>query len=666
MMINLSTQPPPPPEEVYFSPSNDTSSTTGTTNAAASLPTKSTTSFYTASNMLPHLQNQEFFNAIETRYSLTGPFAVAEQPMKLNFQVSMPLNLTLQLQQPSKKKPILNIMAISVSQLPTMINAHTLIVDVRSFVKYSQAHILSSINIAVPNTILKRPSFTLDKVSGVIISEIDRNAWKSAVQDTVAQIIFYDEQSETVNENNAIYYLCQKLEEIGHKGVLGYIKGSLPPSALATSTTVPFANDACNPFFSNIRQNMELCHGSIKERFPVRFPRQAEFDADTGLVRFLNNDEKRVVRHCAGISSADELHIMLPPWMRRVIDPELGPKYMAESYETIERIEQKRLQHVMAHHSKVSNNLTDHPFSIVAGIEKGTLNRYTNVWPFEYTRVKFAESETHINDYINASFIQYIDCETAQISTPSASTNDVPTLLSLNEQNESCLSGRHYRRYISTQGPLPTTFNDFWQVVWEQNSRVIVMLTKEEEMNRIKCHRYWPSEIDKVETFGLIQIKLLSQDEFVSKSNGDVADLEEGFVVRRFQLQQNDKVRTVHHFQYKGWQDFGVPNDPLGVLGLVSLVDREQRAYESAEAVGPMIVHCSAGCGRTGAFCTIDTLISRLKDKNYLTPEEQMGELDLLFQTVAKFREQRVSMVQTLRQYVFCYEAVLWWMLGYE
>ncbi|KAI9259841.1 protein-tyrosine phosphatase-like protein [Helicostylum pulchrum] len=645
----------------------------------------------------------------------------------------MPLNLTLQLQQPSKKKPILNIMAISVSQLPTMINAHTLIVDVRSFVKYSQAHILSSINIAVPNTILKRPSFTLDKVSGVIISEIDRNAWKSAVQDTVAQIIFYDEQSETVNENNAIYYLCQKLEEIGHKGVLGYIKGgmstffkshanqctsgkkptsltssaslssptvpptpdlsglppvvlgsclstrrlkkrpieglhlgSLPPSALATSTTVPFANDACNPFFSNIRQNMELCHGSIKERFPVRFPRQAEFDADTGLVRFLNNDEKRVVRHCAGISSADELHIMLPPWMRRVIDPELGPKYMAESYETIERIEQKRLQHVMAHHSKVSNNLTDHPFSIVAGIEKGTLNRYTNVWPFEYTRVKFAESETHINDYINASFIQYIDCETAQISTPSASTNDVPTLLSLNEQNESCLSGRHYRRYISTQGPLPTTFNDFWQVVWEQNSRVIVMLTKEEEMNRIKCHRYWPSEIDKVETFGLIQIKLLSQDEFVSKSNGDVADLEEGFVVRRFQLQQNDKVRTVHHFQYKGWQDFGVPNDPLGVLGLVSLVDREQRAYESAEAVGPMIVHCSAGCGRTGAFCTIDTLISRLKDKNYLTPEEQMGELDLLFQTVAKFREQRVSMVQTLRQYVFCYEAVLWWMLGYE
>lgn len=90
-----------------------------------------------------------------------------------------------------------------------------------------------------------------------------------------------------------------------------------------------------------------------------------------------------------------------------------------------------------------------------------------------------------MNDYINASFVQYIDFETAPISTPTASTNEVPTLLSLNEQDNSCQTGRHYRRYISTQGPLPTTFNDFWQITWEQNSRMIVMLTKEEEMNRV-------------------------------------------------------------------------------------------------------------------------------------------------------------------------------------
>lgn len=104
----------------------------------------------------------------------------------------------------------------------------------------------------------------------------------------------------------------------------------------------------------------------------------------------------------------------------------------------------------------------------------------------EYTRVKLEKGNpANSNDYINASFIQYIDCDTAKISTPSLSSTDIPNILSLNEQSQSCLSGRHYRKYISTQGPLPTTFDAFWEMTWEQNTRLIVMLTKEEEMNRV-------------------------------------------------------------------------------------------------------------------------------------------------------------------------------------
>lgn len=173
-----------------------------------------------------------------------------------------------------------------------------------------------------------------------------------------------------------------------------------------------------------------------------------------------------------------------------------------------------------------------------------------------------------------------------------------------------------------------------------------------------------------MEIFGPTKVTLLSQNELLSKSamtDGNVLDLEEGYIVRRFNLEQNGEIRTMHHFQYKGWQDFGVPNDPLGTLELVSLVNQEQNKYESMlDNVGPMVVHCSAGCGRTGAFCTIDTVISRLNDRRYLDNEERLGEIDMIFQTVSKFREQRVSMVQTLRQYVFCYEAILWWMLGYK
>lgn len=389
----------------------------------ASISTKTTAPFYTASSMLPHLQNQEFFNAIESRYSIAGPFAVdQQQQIKLNFQVSAPLKLNV----PPKKKFDINVESVNIPQLLLLMNNGILLIDVRSFVKYSQLHICTSINIAAPNTILKRPSFTLEKVSGVIISEQDRRSWENSIQNDKSHIVFYDQQSENINDNSAIYYLCLKLREIGHQGMLGFLKGilfiyywfdlqsiisfpyvhatdtcsfifiiilliggmsaffkdhpnqctsgressnamasslsspsvpptpglsGLPPVVLGsclsnrrlkkrpieglhlgslpqpimTPSAVSFTNDAFNPFFSNIRQNMELCHGSIKERFPVRFPNLVDYDPNTGLVQFSNTDQK--MRDCSDLPN------VIPPWMRKAIDPELGPKNIAESYE---------------------------------------------------------------------------------------------------------------------------------------------------------------------------------------------------------------------------------------------------------------------------------------------------------------------------------------------
>lgn len=110
------------------------------------------------------------------------------------------------------------------------------------------------------------------------------------------------------------------------------------------------------------------------------------------------------------------------------------------------------------------------------------LSRY-----LEYTRVKLVNHKPESTDYINASYIQYIDVSPAELpSQDGNNSNDgIPRLESLSSQNESSMSTRTYRRYISTQGPLPATFRDFYTAVWEQNSLVIVMLTKEEEMNRV-------------------------------------------------------------------------------------------------------------------------------------------------------------------------------------
>ena len=112
-----------------------------------------------------------------------------------------------------------------------------------------------------------------------------------------------------------------------------------------------FENQAFNPFFSNIRQNMELSHGPIRERFPIRLPIQHPDPKDG------------------------------PEWLRNTLG-EQGAQYLAETYEKLERTEQRRLQNIMHFHSKHTDNASDFPFSIVAGIEMGALNRYTNIWPF--------------------------------------------------------------------------------------------------------------------------------------------------------------------------------------------------------------------------------------------------------------------------------------------
>ncbi|KAI7854881.1 protein-tyrosine phosphatase-like protein [Circinella umbellata] len=436
--------------------------------------------------------------------------------------------------------------------------------------------------------------------------------------------------------------------------------GSLPSSVSApgpfSAPTVAMNNQQFNPFFSNIRQNMELSHGSIKERFPIRLPSSSSCQVDMATGRVT----KRQLRQ--GLS-------VVPTWLRDMFNSNEGPRKLAELYEVIERTEQRRLQSVMAHHSKVTTNLEEHPFSIVAGIEMGALNRYTNIWPFEYTRVKLKSYAPGSTGYINASFIEYIDCDPATIASPSASLeNSVPALRSLSDQRNISPTGRHYRRYISTQGPLPTTFGDFWTVVWEQETRVIVMLTKEEEMNRIKCHRYWPSNVGESIVYGPVKVTLISKTAHASSSPSPEST-EDQTLIREFAIEkEGQERRTVHHIQYMGWMDFGVPDDPVGTLELVKLADEIQSKWEQQKA-GPMIVHCSAGCGRAGAFCAIDTVIHRLRSSSSclerLCESEQLGELDMMYQTVAKFREQRVSMVQTLRQFVFCYEAILWWILGY-
>ncbi|XP_032419186.1 protein tyrosine phosphatase receptor type Db isoform X17 [Xiphophorus hellerii] len=227
-------------------------------------------------------------------------------------------------------------------------------------------------------------------------------------------------------------------------------------------------------------------------------------------------------------------------------------------------------------------------------------NRYANVIAYDHSRVILSSIDgVPGSDYINANYID---------------------------------GYRRQNAYIATQGPLPETFGDFWRMVWEQHTANIVMMTKLEEKSRVKCDQYWPTR--GTETYGLIQVTLLDTVELATYSMRTFALYKSG---------SNEK-REVRHFQFTAWPDHGVPEHPTPFLAFL----RRVKACNPPDA-GPMIVHCSAGVGRTGCFIVIDGMTERIKHEKTV---DTYGHVTLM-------RSQRNYMVQTEDQYIFIHDALL-------
>ncbi|KAM8839207.1 receptor-type tyrosine-protein phosphatase F isoform 4-T7 [Synchiropus picturatus] len=227
-------------------------------------------------------------------------------------------------------------------------------------------------------------------------------------------------------------------------------------------------------------------------------------------------------------------------------------------------------------------------------------NRYANVIAYDHSRVVLTPVDAVPgSDYINANYID---------------------------------GYRKQNAYIATQGPLPETLSDFWRMVWEQRSNTIVMMTRLEEKSRVKCDQYWP--IRGTETYGMIQVTML-----------DTVDLAT-YSVRTFALYKNgsSEKREVRQFQFMAWPDHGVPEYPTPILAFL----RRVKACNPPDA-GPMVVHCSAGVGRTGCFIVIDAMLERMKHEKSVD----------IYGHVTCMRAQRNYMVQTEDQYIFIHEALL-------
>ncbi|XP_037837887.1 receptor-type tyrosine-protein phosphatase S isoform X4 [Kryptolebias marmoratus] len=256
-------------------------------------------------------------------------------------------------------------------------------------------------------------------------------------------------------------------------------------------------------------------------------------------------------------------------------------------------LEFKRLANTKAHTSRfVTANLPCNKFK----------NRLVNIMPYETTRVCLQPIRgLEGSDYINSSYID---------------------------------GYRQQRGYIATQGPLAETTEDFWRMLWEHNSTIVVMLTKLREMGREKCHQYWPAErsaryqyfvVDPMAEYNMPQ-----------------------YILREFKVTdaRDGQSRTVRQFQFTDWPEQGVPKSGEGFIDFIGQVHKTKEQFGQD---GPITVHCSAGVGRTGVFITLSIVLERMRYE---------GAVDI-FQTVKMLRTQRPAMVQTEDEYQFCYQAAL-------
>ncbi|XP_058466435.1 receptor-type tyrosine-protein phosphatase F [Malaya genurostris] len=251
-----------------------------------------------------------------------------------------------------------------------------------------------------------------------------------------------------------------------------------------------------------------------------------------------------------------------------------------------------------------SEQLVNETVTFFVAKENEKKNRYLGILPYDANRVPLdyddmvGDEDEEVNDYINASFID---------------------------------GYKYQREYIATQGPKKETGFDFWRMILQYDVESIVMLTQTVENDKIKCYQYFPIFNQQV-NFRDIRVKCTQE-------------LNLTFYQKRLMIVTRGKVsRAVFHYHFLVWPDHGCPATPTDLIKFIKIIRSERNNLAL-----PVVVHCSAGVGRTGTFIALDIILQRIQQEKKIN----------IYDTVKQLRRQRVKMVQTGEQYDFLYKSCL-------